>query len=212
MLFRSFGISGENDYIKQLHNACEDAWIEHTGIDANLTGNIDGLLTALLDQIVGEANVTVSDWTDPRQYPFIFAVYLRRHLNCYVPVPEGLAPIIHKASEMILDCKSSADTLRVARWIMAQLRGQTSPDVNQIIGLIASCIKTIWKDEDMYAALDYSSAELIEFVENLSPANFEKLEQFFLTMPKLRHEVKFKCSKCEADNTAVMEGLQSFFG
>ena len=92
--YTDFGISGENDYIKQLHNACEDAWIEHTGIDANLTGNIDGLLTALLDQIVGEANVTVSDWTDPRQYPFIFAVYLRRHLNCYVPVPDGLAPII----------------------------------------------------------------------------------------------------------------------
>jgi ribosomal protein L44E len=95
---------------------------------------------------------------------------------------------------------------------LAVLRGSANPDVNQIIRLIASCIKTIWKDEDMYSALDYSPAELIEFVENLSPANFGKLEQFFLSMPKLRHEINFKCNKCGADNTAALEGLQSFFG
>lgn len=121
--YTDFGINGDTEYIKQLHNACEDAWIEHTGIDANLTGNIGGLLTALLDQMVGEANATVDDWTDPRQYPFIFAVYLRRHLNCHVPVPEGLEPIIIKASQDILTCNSSRDTLRVAEWIMSQLRG-----------------------------------------------------------------------------------------
>ena len=95
---------------------------------------------------------------------------------------------------------------------LAVLRGSANPDVNQIIRLIASCIKTIWKDEDMYSALDYSPAELIEFVENLSPANFGKLEQFFLSMPKLRHEINFKCNKCGSDNTAALEGLQSFFG
>ncbi len=119
--YTDFGVVGDTEYLKQLHNACEDAWIEHTGIDDNLTGNIGGLLTALLDQMVGEANVTVTDWTDPRQYPFIFAVYLRRHLNCYVPVPDGLQPIVHQASTMIMDCKSSVDTMRVAKWIMSQL-------------------------------------------------------------------------------------------
>lgn len=120
--YTNFKIEDEDGYVKQLHNACEDAWIEHTGIDNNLTGNINGLLTALLDQMVGEANATVEDWTDPRQYPFIFAVYLRRHLNCHVPVPEGLEPIIIKASQDVLSCKSSKDTLELAQWIMSQLK------------------------------------------------------------------------------------------
>lgn len=120
--YTDFDIEGDTQYLRQLHNAVEDAWIEHTGIDENLTGNIGGLLTALLDQMVGEANATVDDWTDPRQYPFIFAVYLRRHLNCYVPVPEGLEDIINTASVMVNDCKNSQDTLRVAQWIMAQLK------------------------------------------------------------------------------------------
>lgn len=131
--YTDFNVTDESEYVKQLHNACEDAWIEHTGIDNNLTGNIGGLLTALLDQLVGEANVTVDDWTDPRQYPFIFAVYLRRHLNCHVPVPEGLEPIIIKASQDILTCKSSKDTLHLAQWIMSQLKGlpQNPPQPSQ---------------------------------------------------------------------------------
>ena len=121
--YTDFSVRESDNYLDQLHNACEDAWIEHQGIDDNLTGNIGGLLTALLDQMVGEANATVSDWSDPRQYPFIFAVYLRKHLNCYVPVPEGLEPIIHGATKMIETCHSSVDTLGVAKWIMAQLKG-----------------------------------------------------------------------------------------
>lgn len=121
--YTNFSVNDDDQYIKQLHNACEDAWIEHTGIDQSLTGNIGSLLTALLDQIVGEANATVTDWSDPAQYPFIFAVYLRRHINCHVPVPEGIEWIIHQASNDILTCKSTADTLRLAQWIMAQLNG-----------------------------------------------------------------------------------------
>jgi hypothetical protein len=95
---------------------------------------------------------------------------------------------------------------------LTSLRGVTNPDADQIISLIAKCINTIWKDDDMYSALDYSPADLIEFVENLSPGNFSKLEKFFITLPKLRHEISFKCIKCESDNTAALEGLQSFFG
>lgn len=120
--YTNFSVRGSSDYLDTLHNAVEDAWIEHTGIDAALTGNIGGLLTALLDQMVGEANATVQDWSDPRQYPFIFAVYLRRHLNAYVPVPEGLEPIIHGATRKIDKCRSSSDTLAVAQWILKQLQ------------------------------------------------------------------------------------------
>lgn len=131
--YTDFSVNADDHYVRTLHNACEDAWIEHKGIDANLTGNIGGLLTGLLDQMVGEANATVDDWSDPRQYPFIFAVYLRRHLNCHVPVPEGLEPIILQASNDILTCKSSEDTLRLAMWIMSQLKGlpNTPPQQSQ---------------------------------------------------------------------------------
>jgi ribosomal protein L44E len=96
--------------------------------------------------------------------------------------------------------------------VINALRSQTELTADIIIAVIAECIQTIWKGDESYAALDYTTAELIEFVENLSPANLEKLEQYFVTMPRLRHVLDFTCSKCNKENSAAMEGLQSFFG
>lgn len=121
--YTDFDQQSDNGYIRAMHNAVEDAWIEHTGINANLTGNIGGLLSALIDQMVGEAMLKVNDWTDPKQYPFIFAVYLRTHSQTYVPIPAGLDWIIHEACNRVLLCRSSRDTLGLAEWIVAQLRG-----------------------------------------------------------------------------------------
>ena len=42
--YTDFDQQSDNGYIRAMHNAVEDAWIEHTGINANLTGNIGGLL------------------------------------------------------------------------------------------------------------------------------------------------------------------------
>jgi ribosomal protein L44E len=80
-----------------------------------------------------------------------------------------------------------------------------------IIKMVANCIQTIWKNSESYDVRDYPEADLIEFVENLSPQHFAKIEEFFTTMPKLRHDLEFKCTKCEAENIAALEGLQSFF-
>jgi Mg-chelatase subunit ChlD len=120
--YTDFSVNGDTDYLKQLHNACEDAWIEHTGIEDKLTGNIEGLLTALSGQMADKAVAQVTDWADPRQYPYVFACHLRKH-GKPVPVAQDLEPIIDQAKVMIDNCQSSADTLDVAKWIMSQLMG-----------------------------------------------------------------------------------------
>jgi hypothetical protein len=92
-----------------------------------------------------------------------------------------------------------------------KINAQTGDGADAIIGLVASSITNIWRGDENFAALDYSPAEMVEFVENLSPQNLEKLEGYFATMPSLRHSIEYKCEKCGADNSADMEGLQSFF-
>jgi len=86
------------------------------------------------------------------------------------------------------------------------------PNVDRIIQLIASCIQSIWQGEEMFAAEDYTLDELVEFVENLSPGNLEKIEEFFKSMPVIHHEFIWDCQKCQQHNHVVMEGLQNFFG
>jgi hypothetical protein len=83
--------------------------------------------------------------------------------------------------------------------------------VDDIITIIADCITGIWKDDELFDVRDYSLQQLVEFVENLSPRHLDKINKFFTTLPSLTHTLDYTCTKCEASNTAVLEGLQSFF-
>lgn len=83
--------------------------------------------------------------------------------------------------------------------------------VESIIRIIARSIESIWQADQMFAATDYSEAELIEFVENLSPVGLEKMENFFATMPVLQHVLEWDCDACGKHNAVSLEGVQSFF-
>ena len=119
---------------------------------------------------------------------------------------EGHASNVDLGNGIVLTLKDP-DLKEVAK--LKENVATAGPDA--IIQMLATCIKAVWQAEEMYDAADYSTAELIEFVENLNPANLTKIESYFNSMPVLRHEIDFKCEKCGADNRATLEGLQSFF-
>jgi hypothetical protein len=122
-------------YIAQLHNALEDAWIEGKGIKAGLTGNIEELLSALINGMVAEGLAYKNrrgeaiDWSDPIQYPFVLAVYGRKHAKIKVPLALGLEPIFAEAIKRLNTCGNSWDTLEVAKWVFDQLNNvNTKPE------------------------------------------------------------------------------------
>ena len=78
--------------------------------------------------------------------------------------------------------------------------------------LMANCIEHIYDGEQFYYANEIDEAELVEFVENLSQEQFEKLEDFFNSMPKMSKKIEMKCKKCGYEHTFDVEGLESFFG
>ena len=77
--------------------------------------------------------------------------------------------------------------------------------------VINLCIDKIYDSKSVYEAKDSTDEELTEFVESLNHEQFQKIQNFFETMPKMQKEIKFKCSKCEAENSTVVERLQDFF-
>jgi hypothetical protein len=122
-------------YIAQLHNALEDAWIEGKGIKAGLTGNIEELLSALINGMVAEGLAYKNrrgeaiDWSDPAQYPFVLAVYGRKHAKIKVPLALGLEPIFAEAVKRLNTCGNTWDTLEVAKWVFDQLNNvNTKPE------------------------------------------------------------------------------------
>jgi len=76
---------------------------------------------------------------------------------------------------------------------------------------IAECIEMIYEGDNVFKSEDINKKELVEFIENLTHQQFEKILEFFADMPRLSHTVKYTCSQCGKDNEVTLEGLGDFF-
>jgi cobalamin biosynthesis protein CobT len=118
--YTDFSFNSHVPYIRALHNAVEDIWIERKGIAAKVTGNIESLLGALAQDMGNKALAAVTDWSNPAQYPFVLAMHGRTYAP-NMPTAAGLAAIFDQACAKIDACRSSADTLAIAEWVFDQL-------------------------------------------------------------------------------------------
>ena len=80
---------------------------------------------------------------------------------------------------------------------------------DKIVELLSTCIKAVYTEDTVYE--EYTKEELLEFVNSFSKDQFEMIENFFLTMPKLVQNIQQDCNKCGAHNELKLEGLQNFF-
>ena len=95
-------------------------------------------------------------------------------------------------------------------------------DVENVFTTISFCIESIWDKETVYASKDHTREELNEFMESLPDDSFKKIQNFFDTVPVLKHELELKCTSkngksknasiCGWKGTETLEGLGSFFG
>jgi hypothetical protein len=92
--------------------------------------------------------------------------------------------------------------------ILENLKIESESD---LIKLVVACIDNIYDEDQVYYAKDASEEELIEFVDNLQQADIQKIQEFFLTMPKLEKSVDFDCPKCGYHEEINVEGIQNFF-
>ena len=83
--------------------------------------------------------------------------------------------------------------------------------MDQSFELIASCIGTIFTEEEAWSTADCSKKEITEFLESMNSSQFKGIEKFFETMPKLSHKVKVRNPKTKVESEVVLEGLASFF-
>ena len=80
--------------------------------------------------------------------------------------------------------------------------------VDTTFGVIQDCLQNIFDENEVYDEM--SQKELQEFIEQMTTDQFEKVQEFFDTMPKLRHTVKVKNPNTGVVNKVHLEGMQSF--
>lgn len=85
-----------------------------------------------------------------------------------------------------------------------------SNDKEAMFNAMVSCMETLVNEEEVYKLSESSDEELLEFVDSLSTEAIQNVRQFFDTMPKLRHEIKY-VNKNDDEKTFVLEGMDNFF-
>lgn len=84
-------------------------------------------------------------------------------------------------------------------------------NVDQSFDLIVSCIDKIYTEEEVWSSGDVTKKELMDFLDQMNKSQFEQIETFFDTMPKLTHTITVTNPNTKKESEVVLEGLASFF-
>ena len=85
-------------------------------------------------------------------------------------------------------------------------------EVNQMFDIIGKSIERVYEGETVYERADFSKKDLKVFLESLTTEQFKKVQEFFESMPRLKHTLEIENPNTKKKNTVTLEGLQAFFG
>jgi hypothetical protein len=85
-------------------------------------------------------------------------------------------------------------------------------DTEKTFFIIKNCIDIVHYKDETYNRVDLSNKELDDFFNSMTQAMFETVQQFFTTMPKLKHEIEVENPNTKVKSTMVLEGLADFLG
>ena len=96
------------------------------------------------------------------------------------------------------------------------------PDISQMgikgsqiemgMKVIRNCITMIFTEEETHERDSFTDKELDEFIDSLNSKQMENINNFFETMPTIKHTAKYTCKTCNEEKETTIQGLQSFFG
>jgi len=76
--------------------------------------------------------------------------------------------------------------------------------------IMVTCLDSVASDSEVFKFTEYTTEQIEDFMGDMSGKVIKGIEEFFDTIPKLRHELKYTNSK-GTEKTFVIEGMKSFF-
>ena len=95
-----------------------------------------------------------------------------------------------------------------------KLNEMSTLDLNNqevVFDLLASCVKQIYDSDNVYEKTDMNKKELNEFIDSMTHEQLIKVQNFFETMPKVKHTVNVMNPNTNVESEVVIEGMNSFF-
>jgi hypothetical protein len=88
---------------------------------------------------------------------------------------------------------------------------QKELSTEEVFDLIAEGIDQIYQGDEVYDSSTTTKKEFREFVESLTTKQFENIQKFYETSPKLQYTFSVTNPNTGEESEYVLEGLQSFF-
>ena len=135
-----------------------------------------------------------------------------------VPVTINLDEIDVQVNEKHTNTIDISDKIKmVLRWPVVKdslsLNYESSDNiVNHVMELTQKCVTEITDGDKIYNRSEMTESELNEFIDMLPPEVFEKIGDYFETMPKLVHVMNVKNPNTNKENEIIIQGLENFFG
>ena len=89
---------------------------------------------------------------------------------------------------------------------------QKNPTTSEVFDIVIDSVHQIFEGEEVWEQSTTPRKEIVEYIEGLTTKQFEKIQQFFLTMPKLSHKFTITNPNTGIDSEYEVEGLVNFFG
>jgi len=83
-------------------------------------------------------------------------------------------------------------------------------EVDLMTFFIVNCIDTIYDEDSVYVADDFSEEEISEFLDGLDVKSFEKIREFFESVPRLYHKIEYTNS-IGSERSIELTSLKDFF-
>ena len=99
--------------------------------------------------------------------------------------------------------------MRYPRIELIKQMGTAKTNIESAINLVAKCVESVFDADNVYDNSTFK--ELIAFLESLTQPQFNKIQEFFDTMPAVRHTITFQCPSCGYSDDIMLEGMESFF-
>lgn len=95
--------------------------------------------------------------------------------------------------------------------------------IEQVFNVLIDCIECIYTSEEVHAVKDYNRQEVADFLDSLTQEQFGKIQDFFETIPRVEHKVKYTCKNkvrtgdvtsgsCGHKGEIVLNSVNDFFG
>ena len=189
------------DAVKQLLKGCIQSRVK---IDDLPIFDLEFIFLQIRAVSVGEIiemNVTCKDDNETK------VKYNLNLAEVKVNFPEGHSKKIELSKKMGIVMKYPS----MKEFIKTSIIG-SALDADNVIEVIAGCIDQIYDGEEVYDSSTTTKKEFVEFVENLTNAQFEELQKFFETAPSLSHTFSVTNPNTGKESEFIIEGLASFFG